>query len=105
MDVVLTGVNNVTDGPNELPVVDSTIPVDSHGHTIARSDTGSHSPFDPAIPSFRLLHVAPEGHLTLNEATLQNGWADDGLSETSFYYDRGGLLNRGRHTQPQHYLG
>lgn len=89
-DITLTAVDNLTDGPNGLPSVSSTITINGNGHTLARSSvTGT--------PKFRLLHVAPEGQLGLSRVTLHNGFVSIG-SGIGEYNGGGGLFNLGSAT-------
>jgi hypothetical protein len=70
-DVTLTAVN--TGGPfNQigLPEVTSVITIEAAGHTIAR---------DSIAPRFGIFRVAPSGALTLNDATVSNGFAPGGF--------------------------
>src|SRR5208282_6628588 len=53
-------------GPTGLPVVTANITIVGNGATIGRT----------AGPSFRLFAVGPEGSLTVDNLTLQGGWAD-----------------------------
>ena len=61
----LSASNNTLEGPNGLPVIESTITIQNG--TIERSSIATTEPF-------RLLHVsAMSGDLTLNNVTLRNG--------------------------------
>jgi hypothetical protein len=66
---LLTGVNNTTDGPNGLPVINSTVAstltINGNGNIIQR-DSGS---------PFRFFDIAPGSHgsLVLKNVTLQDG--------------------------------
>jgi hypothetical protein len=75
---VLTAVNNTTtaaqkDGPTGLPVIKKggSLTIVGNGDTIERSTASG-------TPAFRLIDVANGGSLTLENLTLQNGWAADG---------------------------
>jgi hypothetical protein len=76
-DVILTAVDNDTEGPNGLPSVTSMITIKGRNHAIERSGATS-------TPAFRLLHVSAAGSLTVDAARLQNGLVSSG--------SRGGAL-------------
>jgi hypothetical protein len=80
----LTEVNNTTDDPNGLPSVTGVLIIQGAGadKTIIERAAGA--------PSFRLVHVAATGTLTLEGLTLRRG---SGASATGI--DGGGLFNRG----------
>lgn len=59
-EVLLTAVDNSTDGPNGLPSVTSEITILGNGFEIRRE----------SLDAFRLLHVAASGDLTM-ESTLR----------------------------------
>jgi uncharacterized repeat protein (TIGR01451 family) len=61
----LTAVHNNSGGNNGLPVISSTITVNGHVATIARSTA--------VTVTFRFFNVATAGQLTLNEITFRNG--------------------------------
>jgi hypothetical protein len=67
---VITIVDNTTDGPTGLPVIDkkNTLTIIGNGDTIERSTSSG-------TPDFRLFDVASGGSLTLQSITLQNGLA------------------------------
>jgi len=75
-------VDNTTDGENGLPSVTTEITIDGNGAIIERA------PADP--DTFRLLHVAATGDLTLDATRVRNGVADDAGVE-----DGGGIFNYG----------
>ncbi len=60
----LTAVNNSTYGPTGLPLVTSGITIAGNGSPITR---------DPGAPQFRILAVAANGNLTLQETTVSGG--------------------------------
>jgi len=90
----LTEVDNLTvrnsiEEPNGLPSVTSDITIIGNGATIARCSTDG-------TPAFRLLHVAPDGRLTINGLTLTNGKMPDmPATEPGPGGDGGGILNEG----------
>jgi hypothetical protein len=65
---VLTGINNLTDGPNGLPSITSAIVINASGATIRRAPSSG-------VPDFRIFHVSSAGSLTLNRLELQFGRA------------------------------
>ncbi len=83
----LTDIDNQTDGPNGLPSITSRLTIRVLGLGVACLERAS------TAPSFRLLHVASSGDLTLRGITLSNGIA----SGSARYYPGGGggLLNNG----------
>ncbi|MDP1615569.1 MAG: choice-of-anchor Q domain-containing protein [Methylococcales bacterium] len=81
----LTAINNTTDGDNGLPSISSVVTVNGNNATIKRAGNS---------PDFRLLHIAPEGALTVNKLKLTGGNAS--VSDYSNYDKTGGaILNRG----------
>jgi hypothetical protein len=56
------------DGDNGLPVITSEITINGNGATIARSSA-------VGTPNFRIFRVAADGNLTLNDLTVENGFA------------------------------
>ncbi len=76
-------VDNATDGLNGLPSITTEITIEGNGAIIQRA------PADP--DTFRLLHVAPTGDLTLDQTTVRNGVANDGGSGD----DGGGIFSNG----------
>ena len=64
----LTAVNNITDGPNGLPVIaaNNNLSVRGNGATIARNSAAG-------TPAFRFFDVASGAALTLQTLTLANG--------------------------------
>ncbi len=71
-DVVLTAVDNDSDGPNGLPSVTTMITIMGRNHAIERSGVAD-------SPAFRLLHIGAAGDLTLDALRLQNGLATSGF--------------------------
>jgi len=65
----LTTVNNTTNGENGLPVIVSPITINANGSTITRFNGAAF---------FRFIYIAPVGSLTLNNATLSNGFSGVG---------------------------
>jgi hypothetical protein len=61
-------IENDTIGPNGLPVINKTLTIRGHGATISR--TSRHK--------FRILEVSKTGDLTLDDVTVDNGFADQG---------------------------
>ena len=55
-------------GDNGLPVITSEITINGNGATIARSSA-------VGTPNFRIFRVAADGNLTLNDLTVENGFA------------------------------
>ncbi|HKB39511.1 MAG TPA: hypothetical protein VKD72_23950, partial [Gemmataceae bacterium] len=81
----LTAVDNTTDGPTGLPVIapGDQLTIDGNGATITRS-----------AGRFRLLDVAADASLTLNDLTLQNGFAfGSGVAA-----EGGGIFSQGKLT-------
>ncbi len=70
-DIVLTAVDNDTNGPNGLPDIVSPIVIEGQGHVIERDAKTSEL--------FRLMHVGG-GTLRLNQVTLQNGQVGNSVS-------------------------
>lgn len=62
----LSSVNNLSEGPNGLPAITSTITINGNGATVRRSNA-------PGTPDFRLLRVVNGAALTLNSVKLQGG--------------------------------
>ena len=86
---MLTTVNNESEenGPNGLPSIDSKIVLNGNGKKIVRSTN--------QYTYFRILHVTPEGELTLNDVNVE--WGN--LSETTYIlYGGSGLYNQGKAT-------
>ncbi|MEE4380243.1 MAG: choice-of-anchor Q domain-containing protein [Candidatus Competibacteraceae bacterium] len=89
----LTAIHNTTDGNNGLPSITSTITINGNGATIERSITG----YTTGLPNdFRLLHIAENGNLTLNQLTLTGGLALAPVSLDYVFGTGGGLFNRGK---------
>jgi hypothetical protein len=93
---VLTAVDNTTNGANGLPVIgnNDTLTIVGNGDTIERSTASG-------TPAFRLVDVACSGSLTLQNLTLQNGWAfGSGTSaEGGAIYNQGTLVLSGATVQ------
>lgn len=69
--VSLTAIDNVTDGNNGLPTINTNITINGNNNIIERGfTTCSDADSDP---DFRLFNVQDGGGLTLNDLTLQNG--------------------------------
>jgi hypothetical protein len=70
---VLTVVDNGTDGANGLPVIaaNDNLTIAGNGDTIARKAVNTPG----GTPAFRLFDVALSASLTLQNLTLQGGWA------------------------------
>lgn len=84
----LTGINNTTDGDNGLPSIGSVMTINGNNATIKRAGNA---------PEFRLLHIAPQGNLTVNQLKLTGGKAS--VSDYVNYDKTGGaILNRGKLT-------
>ena len=79
----LTAVNNILWEPTGLPVITSEIIILGNGSTVQR---------DLAAEAFRLLHVWPNGNLTINGLTLKGG---NNPYTTPRFRGGGGLLNNG----------
>ena len=83
---VLTQVNNTSfSSPNGLPLITSTIIIDGNGSTVIRAE-GS--------PEFRILPIASNGNVTLQESTISGGRATD------FPERGGGIFNDGTLKEP-----
>ncbi len=78
---ILTTVNNNSDGPNGLPSVTSFITINGNGAAVVRSGN----------ESFRLIHVAATGNLSLNNIKLKNGQID----QSPYLGGGGGIFNAG----------
>jgi hypothetical protein len=85
----LKSVNNTTDGPNGLPVIGGTKPVDltilGNGDTIERVSVTTKT-HHGSTDYFRLFDVAPGASLTVDHVTLQGGSGSGGA-----IYNRGTL--------------
>jgi hypothetical protein len=82
---VLTAVDNSTDGANGLPVIKKdNLTIIGNGDTIERN-----TPY--GAPAFRLFDVTNGGSLTLENLTLQGGWANGNGSAA----EGGAIFNRG----------
>ncbi len=84
-------INNADNGSgpdaNGLPIINySTITINGNGATIQRSSVGG-------TPNFRLLKVLGNGHLTLNNVTIRNGRAGNGVGANGG--EGGGIANWG----------
>ena len=84
---VLSAVDNTTDGPTGLPVVNNgghSLVIQGNGATIARSsDTGT--------PAFRLLDVAAGSVLEVDNLTLKNGLETGPAARGGGIYSQGSL--------------
>ncbi|MFI5365338.1 MAG: choice-of-anchor Q domain-containing protein [Candidatus Binatia bacterium] len=88
-DVDNVTVDNGTPLPNGLPSVTSDVTINGNGAIIARSSADG-------TPPFRLLHVAPNGRLTMNGVTLTNGKLPDiPATQPGPEGDGGGIFNAG----------
>jgi hypothetical protein len=90
---ILTAVNNTTDGATGLPVISGgskkkvaadNLTIIGNGNTIGRTTVSG-------TPRFRLFDVASGASLTLENVTLQNGFAS-GMGVSA---DGGGIYNQG----------
>ncbi|MEM7113572.1 MAG: choice-of-anchor Q domain-containing protein [Chloroflexota bacterium] len=70
-DIVLTTVDNETNGSNGLPVISSELTLDGAGLTLERDR--AYQSCDGSDPDFRFFTVANNGRFTLNNITLKNG--------------------------------
>lgn len=86
----LTTVNNDTEGPNGLPSITSTLQIIGTG--VATTIVERDGPQFEA-PVFRILHVGPNGDLTIENLTIQKGL----LMDLEFIFPVGGagLSNQG----------
>jgi hypothetical protein len=88
---VLTAVDNSTDGANGLPVIAkyNNLTIVGNGDTIERSLDN--------VPSFRLFDVASGSSLTLENLTLQHGFAvgSGAAAEGGALYNQGSLVLNG----------
>ena len=83
----LSAVNNTTDGPTGLPVVNTgghSLVIQGNGATIARSS-------DSGTPAFRLLDVAAGAVLEIDNLTLSNGLEPGPAAEGGGIYSQGSL--------------
>lgn len=78
-----TAVNNSSGGDNGLPLVTTDITIEGNGATIERDMA--------AVATFRLINVSNTGTLTLKDAVVQGGVADD----AGFGYYGGGIRSSG----------
>ncbi|MGB7520919.1 MAG: DUF4347 domain-containing protein [Spirulinaceae cyanobacterium] len=88
-DITLTTVEDSTDGQNGLPSITASekLTINGMGNTIARDTSVS--------ATFRLLHIAGEAEVEINETTFSGGVADgSNLTQKS----GGAILNRGNLT-------
>lgn len=79
----------IADGPNGLPSVTTAITLNGNGATIERSAV-------EGTPTFRLLHVAATGALTVQNLTIRGGTTPATLDLLFPSNAGGGLLSRGR---------
>ena len=79
----LTGVAAVNglEGGSGLPSVTAEVTIEGNGAVVERSPA-------PGTPAFRIVHVAPQGRLTLRDLTIRHGLAE-------VHTDGGGLWNTG----------
>ena len=75
-------------GFNALPFITSQITIEGNGATIRRTNG-----FTSGSTKFRLIHVDPNGNLTLNDTIISGGWANGGNPNER---NGGGILNRGQ---------
>jgi hypothetical protein len=61
---LLTATDNDTDGPNALPSIVTRVTINGGEATLERASDS---------PAFRVFHVAPSGHLSLNQLTVRGG--------------------------------
>jgi hypothetical protein len=87
----VTGIHNLTDGPNGLPSI--------AGHVTIKGAAGGGTRLirHADAPPLRLLHVGAQGRLTLEWLTVSNHPWEDPLGTPSFapVFDGGGLFNNG----------
>ena len=86
-DIMLTAIDNTTDGNNGLPSITSAIVIIGNNNLLERSNAVS--------DTFRIFHVAANGTLELSDVTLSNGLADEtngGINEDD---DGGAIFARG----------
>ncbi len=81
--IVLSELDNAADGNNGLPSVVSVLTINGHGSSVRRSDA-------EGTPPMRILHIAGNGHLTLNDLTV-----DAGLWIGNADINGGGIHNSG----------
>lgn len=79
----------IADGPNGLPSITTAITLNGNGATIERSAVDG-------TPTFRLLHVAATGALTVQNLTIRGGTTPAALDLLFPSNAGGGLLSRGR---------
>ncbi len=87
----LTAVDNNTDGPNGLPSITSDITIQGAGAlttTIERDPT-----LGDEGPTFRILHVAASGTLTLEELTISGGFLQFNFHNGPGIFNAGGVLH------------
>ncbi len=77
----LTSIDNNTDGNNGLPSITTPITINGNGATISRNSDDA----------FRLLHVAADANLTLNNLALINGLIDSDPARGGAIYNLGTL--------------
>ncbi len=77
----LTSIDNGTDGNNGLPSITTPITINGNDATITRN----------SADAFRLLHVAADANLTLNNLTLTNGLIDSDPAQGGAIYNLGTL--------------
>ncbi|MGH3217979.1 MAG: beta strand repeat-containing protein [Streptosporangiaceae bacterium] len=79
----LTAANNTTDGGTGLPVITGNVTIQGSGDTITTTAS--------TTAPFRIFDVAVGGSLTLNDLTLSNGLADDGVNGGGAIFSHGSL--------------
>jgi uncharacterized repeat protein (TIGR01451 family) len=80
---MLTGVNNTTDGANGLPSITSALTIQGAGADQTVLERAS------SAPSFRLVHVASSGNLTIDGLILRGGGGSSGPDGGGLFNDRG----------------
>ena len=81
----LTWIEDMSNGHNGLPAILSNMTINGNGATIQRAENADH---------FRILQIGSKSTVTINDLTIQNGYAD-GAGDTDYEDKGGGILNRG----------
>jgi len=81
----LTWIEDMSNGNNGLPAIVSNMTINGNGATIKRVENADH---------FRILQIGAKSTVTINDLTIQNGYAD-GAGPTDYEDKGGGILNRG----------
>lgn len=81
LTVLLSEVDNETDGPNGLPAIGTEVVVRGQGSVVTRA---------PGSPPFRLFHVRQGGNLRLEDVTLRGGQTEE--HDGGAVYVAGGTL-------------